>query len=190
MPDRPRRVIVAFSGASGPEYPLRLLEMLAELGVESHFVMSKSAKISLAHESDYKVRDFEERATRVYDNGDITAPISSGSFLTEGMIIAPCSAKSLGEIAAGIGGTLIARAADVVLKERRRLVILFRETPLNLIHCRNMTTVTEAGAIVMPPVPAFYPRPKTVQEIVDHTCGRALDLLGLHLDSVQRWKED
>ncbi|MBE2277222.1 MAG: UbiX family flavin prenyltransferase [Rhodobacteraceae bacterium] len=183
------RVIVAFSGASGPDYALRILEMLAEAGVESHFIMSRSAKVSLAHESDRKIRDFEDRATRVYDNADLTAPISSGSFLTDGMIIAPCSAKTLGEIAAGIGGTLIARAADVVLKERRRLVLMFRETPLNLIHCRNMTTVTEAGGIVMPPVPAFYPRPKTVQDIVDHTAARALDLLGLHRSDVRRWKD-
>ncbi len=186
---RKRRVIVAFSGASGPEYPLRILELLAGMGVESHFVMSRSAKVSLAHESDLKVRDFEDRATRVYDNADIAAPIASGSFLTDGMIIAPCSAKSLGEIAAGIGGTLIARAADVVLKERRRLVLMLRETPLNLIHCRNMVTVTEAGGIVMPPVPAFYPRPQTVQEIIDHSAGRALDLLGLHSDAVDRWKD-
>lgn len=184
-----RRVIVAFSGASGPDYALRILELLAEMEVESHFVMSRSAKISLAHESDHKVRDFEDRATRVYANDDVAAPISSGSFLTEGMIIAPCSAKTLGEIAAGFGGTLIARAADVVLKERRRLVVMLRETPLNLIHCRNMTTVTEAGGIIMPPVPAFYPRPQTVQDIVDHTAGRALDLLGLHSAAVRRWKD-
>lgn len=187
---RKRRLIVAYSGASGPEYPLRILEMLAEMGVESHFVMSRAAKVSLAHESEFKVRDFEERATKVYDINDIAAPISSGSFLTDGMIIAPCSAKTLGEIAAGIGGSLISRAADVVLKERRRLVILFRETPLNLIHCRNLITVTEAGAIVMPPVPAFYPRPQTVQQIIDHTAGRALDLFGLHRDDLHRWKDD
>ena len=186
-PPRPR-VIIAYSGASGPDYALRLLELLREMSVESHFVISRAAKVSLAHESDLKVRQIEDQADVVYDNGDLAAAISSGSFLTLGMIIAPCSAKTLGEIAAGIGGSLISRAADVVLKERRKLVLMLRETPLNLIHCRNMTTVTEAGAIVMPPVPAFYPRPKTIQDIVDHSAMRALDLLGLHSGASDRWK--
>ena len=183
------RVIVAFSGASGPEYALRILQMLNEMSVESHFVMSRAAKVSLAHESTLKVRDLTEEASRTYDNDDIGAAISSGSFLTDGMIVAPCSAKSLGEIACGIGGTLIPRAADVVLKERRRLILMVRETPLNLIHCRNMTTVTEAGGIIAPPVPAFYPRPKTIDEIVDHAAARALDLLGYHSKEITRWKE-
>lgn len=184
---RKRRVIVAFSGASGPEYPLRILDLLAGMGVESHFVMSRSAKVSLAHESDLKVRDFEDRATRVYDNADIAAPIASGSFLTDGMIIAPCSAKSLGEIAAGIGGTLIARAADVVLKERRRLVLMLRETPLHLGHLRLMTQVTEAGAVLVPPLPAFYHKPKTLEDVIMQSVNKALDQFDLELDLFQRW---
>ena len=177
MPNK--RLIVAITGASGHAYGVRLLQALRALEVETHLVMSRSAIVALAYETDLKAADVHALADHVHSNDDVAASISSGSFRTEGMIVAPCSAKTLGEIASGACGTLVSRAADVVLKERRRLVLLFRETPLHLGHCRNLVTVTEIGAIVMPPVPAFYPRPSSVEEIIDHTVGRALDLFGL-----------
>ena len=183
-----RRIVVAMTGASGFAYGVRMLDCLKDAGIETHLVMSRSAKVALAYESEMKVREIEARADVVWSNDDVGAAPSSGSFRTEGTIIAPCSAKTLGEIASGACGTLVSRIADVTLKERRRLVLLFRETPLHLGHCRNMTAVTEYGAIVMPPVPAFYPLPKTVEEIVDHTVGRALDLFGIDA-GISRWKE-
>ncbi|HVV92221.1 MAG TPA: UbiX family flavin prenyltransferase [Hyphomicrobiales bacterium] len=183
------RFVVAITGASGHAYGIRTLQVLRELGYETHLVMSRPAIVALAYESDMKLKDIQALADHVHDNADIAAPISSGSFRTRGMIVAPCSAKTLAEIATGMGATLVSRAADVVLKERRRLVLLFRETPLHLVHCRNMVTATEMGAIVMPPVPAFYPKPKTVEEIVDHTIGRALDLFDIDSGKVKRWKE-
>lgn len=151
--------------------------------------MSRSAVVALAHESDMKQKDVHALADHVHSNDDVAASISSGSFRTAGMIIAPCSAKTLGEIASGACGTLVSRAADVTLKERRRLVILFRETPLHLGHCRNMVSVTEMGGIIMPPVPAFYPRPKTIEEMIDQTVGRTLDLFDIDSGRVKRWKE-
>ncbi|MDP9629035.1 UNVERIFIED_ORG: 4-hydroxy-3-polyprenylbenzoate decarboxylase [Ensifer adhaerens] len=181
--------MVAITGASGHIYGIRLLEVLRELNCETHLVMSKSAMVALAYETDIKVKDIRDRADHVYSNDDVAAAISSGSFRTQGMFIAPCSAKTLGEIASGACGTLVSRAADVMLKERRRLVLMFRETPLHLGHCRNMVSVTEMGAIVMPPVPAFYSRPETVDDIIDHTVGRALDLFDLDVGVVKRWKE-
>lgn len=184
-----KRFIVAITGASGHVYGIRLLEMLKELDCETHLVMSKSAVIALAYETNIKLADVHARADFVHSNDDVAASISSGSFRAHGMFIAPCSAKTLGEIASGACGTLVSRAADVTLKERRRLVLLFRETPLHLGHCRNMVSVTEMGAIVMPPVPAFYPRPDTVEEMVDHTVGRALDLFDLDPGIVKRWKD-
>jgi 4-hydroxy-3-polyprenylbenzoate decarboxylase len=184
-----QRFIVAITGASGHPYGIRLLETLRELEFETHLVMSRSAVVALAHESDMKQKDVHALADHVHSNDDVAASISSGSFRTAGMIIAPCSAKTLGEIASGACATLVSRAADVTLKERRRLVLLFRETPLHLGHCRNMVSVTEMGAIVMPPVPAFYPRPKNVDEIVDQTVGRALDLFDIDTGRVKRWKE-
>ncbi len=182
-------MVVAITGASGHPYGIRLLETLRELRIETHLVISRSAVVALAHESSMKLKDVHALADHVHANDDVAAPISSGSFRTHGMLIAPCSAKTLGEIASGACGTLVSRAADVTLKERRRLVLLLRETPLHLGHCRNMVTVTEMGAIVMPPVPAFYPKPKTVDEIVDHTVGRALDLFDLDTGHFERWKE-
>ncbi|MGY3693047.1 4-hydroxy-3-polyprenylbenzoate decarboxylase [Bradyrhizobium sp. USDA 3240] len=145
--------------------------------------------VALVHESNLRPKDVHALADHVHANDDVAAPISSGSFRTSGMIIAPCSVKTLGEIASGACGTLVSRAADVILKERKRLVLLLRETPLHLGHCRNMVSVTEMGAIVMPPVPAFYPKPKTIDEIVDHTVGRALDLFDIDTGQFPRWKD-
>lgn len=184
-----KRFVVAITGASGHVYGIRLLEALRSLDCETHLVMSRSAIVALAYETDIKLAQVQARADHFYSNDDVAAAISSGSFRTHGMFIAPCSAKTLGEIASGACGTLVSRAADVTLKERRRLVLLFRETPLHLGHCRNLVSVSEMGAIVMPPVPAFYPRPETVEEIIDHTVGRALDLFDLDAGIVKRWKE-
>lgn len=187
MPNKP--FIVAITGASGHPYGICLLKTLRELHYETHLVMSRSAVVALAYESDMKLKDVHALADHVHANDDVAASISSGSFRTAGMIIAPCSAKTLGEIASGACGTLVSRAADVTLKERRRLVLMFRETPLHLGHCRNMVAATEMGAIVMPPVPAFYPKPNSIDEIIDHTVGRALDLFDIDSGQVKRWKE-
>jgi flavin prenyltransferase len=184
-----RRIIIAMSGASGIVYGVRLLELLAEAGVETHLVASKSALVTLAHETDLKWADVKKKAHAVHANDDVTASIASGSFRTEGMIVAPCSMKTLGEIASGAAQMLISRAADVVLKERRRLVLMPRETPLHLGHLRNMTAVTEMGGIIAPPVPAFYTRPATLADVVDHTVGRVLDLYGIDVGAVKRWGE-
>ena len=184
-----QRFVVAITGASGHPYGIRLLETLRKLDFETHLVMSRSAVVTLAYESDLKLKEVHILADRVYSNDDVAAPISSGSFRTHGMIIAPCSTKTLGEIASGACGTLVSRAADVTLKERRRLVLMLREAPLHLGHCRNMVTVTENGAIVMPPVPAFYPKPTSIDEMIDHTVGRCLDLFNIDTGCVKRWKE-
>ena len=185
-----KRVIIAMTGASGLVYGIKLLELLRGTEFETHLVMSKSAQVALAYESSLKVKEVNALADVVHDNRDVAAPISSGSYRTAGMIVAPCSAKTLGQMASGSGSTLIARAADVVLKERRRLVVMLRETPLHLGHCRNMVAVTEMGAIVMPPVPAFYPMPETVDDIVTYTAARALDLFGVDGVDIKRWKDD
>lgn len=184
------RLIVGISGASGTIYALRALQALREIGIETHLVMSRSAQVTLAYETDLKVRDIEAMADVVYRNEDIGAAISSGSFKTLGMLVAPCSIRSLSEIASGVTGSLLSRAADVVLKERRRLVLMVRETPLHLGHLRSMTAVTEMGAIVMPPVPAFYTRPETLDDVINHSVGRALDLFGVDTGLVKRWGED
>lgn len=184
-----RRLIIGMSGASGIVYGVRLLEVLRDLGVETHLVASKAALVTLAHETDFKWADVKKIAHAVHAIDDVTAPIASGSFRTEGMIIAPCSMKTLGEVASGAAQTLISRAADVVLKERRRLVLLPRETPLHLGHLRNMTAVTEMGGIIAMPAPAFYARPASIADMVDHTVGRVLDLFGLDAGIVNRWGE-
>ena len=184
------RLIVGITGASGTVYAVRALELLKKIGVETHLVMSRSAQVTLAYEMELKVRDIEALASVTYRNEDIGAAISSGSFKTLGMLIAPCSIRSLSEIATGVTGNLMSRAADVVLKERRRLVLMVRETPNHLGHLRSMTAVTEMGAIVMPPVPAFYTKPKTIDDIVNHSVGRALDLFGIDTGVVKRWGED
>jgi 4-hydroxy-3-polyprenylbenzoate decarboxylase len=187
---KPKRLIVGISGASGIIYGVRVLESLREGGVETHLVMSRSAEVTLAYEMGMKVAEVHALADVVHPIQDIGASISSGSFRTEGMIVAPCSIKSMSEIAAGTTGTLLTRAADVVLKERRRLVLMVRETPLHMGHLRTMANVSEMGAIVMPPVPAFYHKPKSIDDIVNQTIGRALDLFGFDLGIVKRWGEE
>src|SRR5213082_3360989 len=175
----PQRLIVGISGASGVIYGARLLELLRPLPVESHLVMSRSAEVTLALETGLKPADLRARADVVHAVGDLAAPISSGSFQTIGMIVAPSSIRSMAEIATGVTTTLLTRAADVTLKERRRLVLLVRETPLHTGHLRTMTALSEMGAIIAPPVPAFYAKPQTIEEMIDQTLGRVLDLLGL-----------
>ncbi len=182
-----KRLIVAITGASGTIYGVRILEALRGLNVESHLVMSDSAKLTMAAETDYKPTQIEALADFVHSAKNIGASISSGSFHTMGMVIAPCSIRTLSEIATGVTSSLVSRAADVILKERRRLVLLVRETPLHAGHLRSMTQVTEYGAIVMPPVPAFYARPTTLDEMVNHTVGRCLDLFDLDNNMVKRW---
>jgi len=183
-----QRMIVGISGASGVVYGITALKQLKLLGIETHLVVSKSAIVTLAHESDMKYAELCALADVHYQSTDIGAAISSGSFRTLGMLVAPCSIRTLGEISTGVTSSLLSRAADVVLKERRRLVLLVRETPLHAGHLQSMLNVTQAGAVVMPPVPAFYAKPETVQDIVDQTVGRALDLFGLD-SGIQRWGE-
>jgi 4-hydroxy-3-polyprenylbenzoate decarboxylase len=188
MAKQTARLIVGISGASGTVYGVRLLEMLRDAEIETHLVMSKSAEMTLAYETDLKAKDVRALASVHYPNSDIGAAISSGSFPTMGMVIAPCSIRTMSEIACGVTASLLSRAADVVLKERRRLVLAVRETPLHVGHLRNMTTLAEIGAVVAPIVPAFYNRPKTVDDIINHTCGRLLDLFGIDTGMVKRWK--
>jgi 4-hydroxy-3-polyprenylbenzoate decarboxylase len=188
MAKHPPRLIVGISGASGTLYGIRLLEALRKAEIETHLVMSKSAEMTMVYETDLKPKDVRALATVHYPNSDIGAAISSGSFPTMGMVIAPCSIRTMSEIAAGVTGSLLSRAADVVLKERRRLVLAVRETPLHVGHLRSMLTLAEIGAVVAPVVPAFYNRPKTVDDILNHTCGRLLDLFGIDTGTVKRWK--
>lgn len=186
---KPRRLIIGISGASGTIYGVRILQVLQGTGIETHLVMTRSAEVTLAYETELKVKDVHALAGVVHPVADIGAAISSGSFKTEGMIVAPCSIRSLAEIAYGNTTNLLSRAADVVLKERRRLVLMVRETPLHIGHLRTMTQATENGAVVMPPMPAFYARPKSIDEMVNHTVGRALDLFGIDNTLVRRWGE-
>lgn len=186
-PATPRRIIVGISGASGAIYGIRLLQNLREIGVETHLVMSKSAEVTITAETDLKIKDVRALADVWYPQNNIGAAISSGSFITDGMVVAPCAIRSVSEIASGVTSGLLTRAADVVLKERRRLVLMVRETPLHLGHLRTLTAVTEIGAIVLPPMPAFYNRPKTVDDIVNHTVARVLDLFGFQNDKAKRW---
>src|ERR1700747_752046 len=184
------RLIVGISGASGAVYGVRLLEMLRKAEIETHLVMSRSAEMTLAYETDYKPKDVRALASVHYPVTDIGAAISSGSFPTMGMIIAPCSIRTMSEIASGVTASLVSRAADVVLKEKRRLglVLALRETPRHAGHLRSMTVLAEIGAVIAPIVPAFYNRPRTVDDIVNHTCGRLLDLFGIDIGTVKRWK--
>ena len=184
-----KRLIVGITGASGVAYGVRLLEALRATEVESHLVMSKPAEVTLAHETEHKVAHVRGLADAVYANRDVGAAIASGSFKTMGMIVVPCSIKTLSQIASGATDNLMSRAADVVLKERRRLVLMVRETPLHAGHLRAMLTVSELGAIIAPPMPAFYAAPAGVADIVDHTVGRALDLFDIESDLVRRWRE-
>ncbi len=183
----PSRLIVAITGASGFIYGYRLLQLLQPTGIEVHLIVSRAGQLTMAYETSLRMSDVAALAARVHKNEDIGACVASGSYRTLGMVIAPCSMKTIGEIANGIGSTLVTRAADVMLKERRRLVLLARETPLTLSHLRNMTAATEMGAIVAPPVPAFYARPANLEEMVDHTVGRVLDLFDIDVGAVRRW---
>jgi flavin prenyltransferase len=185
-----RRLIVAISGASGAIYGVRLLELLRDTEIETHLIVSQTARMTLAAETSLKLADVEALADVVHSNQDLGAACSSGSFRNLGVIVAPCSVKTMGEIATGVTANLISRAADVALKERRRVVLMLRETPLHLGHIRQMAAVTEAGAIVYPPVPAFYAHPKSLDDMVDHTLGRVLDLFDIDLGLVRRWTGD
>jgi len=183
-----RRIVIAITGASGAAYGVRALQALSgDESIETHLVVTGAGALTAHTELGLKLKDLHALADVVHDNKDIGASIASGSFLAHGMIIAPCSAKTLGALANGVCDTLAARAADVMLKERRRLVLLFRETPLHLAHIRNMAAVTEMGAIVYPPVPALYARPGGIDEMVGHTMGRVLDLFDIDADLVKRW---
>jgi flavin prenyltransferase len=183
------RLIVGISGASGVVYGARLLTVLRPLPVETHLVMSRTAELTLALETDLKPAELRARADVVHAIGDLAAPIASGSFPTLGMLIVPCSVRSMSEIATGVTTTLLTRAADVVLKEHRRLVLAVRETPLHTGHLRTMTALSEMGAIIAPPVPALYAKPASIEAMIDHTLGRLLDLFGLDSGTVKRWGE-
>jgi len=185
-----RRLVVGISGASGVIYGVRILEVLRDLGVETHLVMSPSAEVTLAHETDLKVGAVKALASICHAPADIGAAISSGSFRTMGMVVAPCSVRSMSEIATGVTSSLLTRAADVTLKEQRRLVLMVRETPLHAGHLATMTTLAGIGAVIAPPVPAFYARPASLEDMIDHSVGRVLDLFGLEAGLVRRWKED
>ncbi len=185
-----RRLIVGITGASGAIYGVRLLEALRAQDLETHLILTRAARLTIAYELDRPLAEIEALADRVHPLADVGACVASGSYKTLGMVIAPCSMKTLAAIATGLTDNLLTRAADVVLKERRRLVLLARETPLHLAHCRNLVTVTEMGAIVAPPVPAFYARPRSVDDLVDHTIGRVLDLFDIETDLPHRWRDD
>lgn len=187
--DDKQRLIVGISGASGVIYGVRMLEMLRSLPVETHLVMSKAAEVTLAYETDLKAKDVQALADVIHRFEDMGAAISSGSFRTAGMVIAPCSVRSLAEIASGVTSSLLTRAADVTLKERRRLVLMVRETPLHSGHLQNMLAVSQMGGIIAPPVPAFYARPDSLEAMVDHSIGRVLDLFGIESGAVTRWGE-
>jgi 4-hydroxy-3-polyprenylbenzoate decarboxylase len=183
------RLIVGVTGSTGPHYGVRLLEVLREHrpDIETHLIMSAGAKTTISYEMGIEPESVMALANVVHDERNVAASIASGTFVTDGMIVAPCSMKSLSAIANSYNDNLIARAADVCLKERRRLVLVVRETPLHLGHLRLMEHVTEAGAVVLPPVPGFYHRPKTVQDIIDQTVTKVLDLFGIHLELIRRW---
>lgn len=185
----PPRIAVGVTGASGVIFGVRLLQVLRELGIETHLTMSRAAEVTLAHETDFKVADIRALASFCYGINDIAAPIASGSFRSLGMIVAPCTVRTMSEIATGVTSSLLTRAADVALKERRRLVLMVRETPLHLGHLRTMTALAEMGAVVFPPVPAFYAAPATLEDMVNHTVGRALDQFGIDSGLVRRWGE-
>lgn len=184
------RVIVGISGASGVAYGIRLLDVLHELDVESHLCVSRAGEMTIGYESDLKPKDVAAKAHTAYNNADVGAAIASGSFKTSGMIIAPCSVRTMSEIATGVTSSLLTRAADVILKERRPLILVVRETPFHLGHLRTMTALAEMGATIAPPLPAFYADPQTVSELIDQSVGRALDLLGLDAPMTKRWGED
>jgi flavin prenyltransferase len=182
-----RRLIVAISGASGSIYGIRLLQLLRDTDIETHLIVTRTALVTIATETAFKLADIEKMADVVHPNQDLGAACSSGSFQNLGIVVAPCSIKTMSEIATGVTANLVSRAADVALKERRRVVLMVRETPLHLGHIRSMAAVTEAGAIVFPPVPAFYTHPQSIEEMVDQTAGRVLDLFGIDIGVLRRW---
>jgi flavin prenyltransferase len=184
-----KRLIIGMTGASGAIYGVRLLQACGELGLEAHLCMSKAAELTLAYELEIKTAEVRALAHKAYAPGDVGAPIASGSFRTRGMVIAPCSIRTMAEIATGTTSSALTRAADVVLKERRPLVLMLRETPLHAGHLENLLKLARLGAIIAPPVPAFYIRPKSVDDLVDHAVGRVLDLLDLDTDLPHRWRE-
>jgi len=190
MGNAPRRMVVGITGATGIVYGVRLLQALRELKVESHLIVSKAGEMTRAYETEMSSEELRSLADVVYSPSDIAAPISSGSFRTMGMIVAPCSVRSMSDIAHGVTSGLISRAADVCLKERRRLVLMLRETPLHAGHLKSMLAVTEMGGIIAPPVPAFYSRPQSLDDLVTHTIGRVLDLFDLDLKAFPRWGEE
>lgn len=183
------RIIIGMSGSSGIVYGVRLLQILRELSIETHLVVTPAAQLTRAYETSITNTELKALADVYYRCSDIAAPIASGSFKTMGMIVAPCSMKCLGEMAHGIGGNLLTRAADVVLKERRRLVVMPREAPLHVGHLNNMVALTQMGGIIFPPVPAFYQKPTTIEDLIDDTVGRVLDLFDLDSGLVKRWGE-
>lgn len=184
---RPTRLIVGITGATGTIFGVRLLQMLHGSGVETHLVISKWGARTLTHETQYSVKDVQRLATESYPIGDQGAAISSGSFVTLGMVIAPCTMGTLAAIANGLGNNLIHRAADVMLKERRKLVLVVRESPLNEIHLENMLKLSRMGVVILPPVPAFYNHPQTLEDLINHTTMRILDQFDIHLDVMNRW---
>jgi len=188
MAKTPRRLIVAMTGATGTIFGVRLLQLLQESEIETHLIMSRWAGRTLLEETSHTIEDVQRMATRVYPLNDQGATISSGSFLTDGMVIVPCSMRTLAAVAHGLGDNLIHRAADVILKERRRLVLAVREAPLSEIHLGNMLKLSRMGVVICPPVPAFYNRPQTIDDIVNHTVARLLDQLDIHLDVQSRWQ--
>jgi flavin prenyltransferase len=184
------RLVVGLSGASGVAYGIRLLDALRELGLESHLVMSKAAEMTIAYETALKPKQVAAKADHAYAIADIGAAIASGTFKTAGMVVAPCSVRTMSEIATGVTTSLLTRAADVTLKERRPLLLMVRETPLHLGHLRTMTALAEMGAIILPPMPAFYAEPRTLEDLVDQTVSRVLDIFGYDWPRTKRWGED
>lgn len=189
--NKKKRLIIGISGATGAIYGVRMLEILGKIGdIETHLVLTKAGKMTIQVETPYSVKDVESMADVVHDINNVGASISSGSFRTEGMVIAPCSMKSMGGIAHSLGGDLLVRAADVVLKERKKLVLVVRETPLHLGHLEAMATLTRMGAIIFPPVPAFYHRPKTLDDVINQTATRILDQFDVDVDLFRRWDDE
>jgi len=184
------RLIVGISGASGALLGIKALQLLSATSVETHLIISKAAALTISSETDYSLDDIKSLADEVHAAADISASVSSGSFITRGMLIAPCSIKTMGEISSGVTSNLLSRAADVTLKERRRLVLMLRESPLHAGHLKNALAVTEMGAIVAPPVPAFYTRPETIDEVITQTVARSLDLFNIDCSDMKRWGED
>ena len=188
--EAPKRIVVGISGASGIVYGIRMLEVLRQAGVETHLVMSKAAEMTAVYETDLKAKDIRDLASVYHPMTDIGASISSGSFHMLGMVVVPCSVRTMSEIATGVTGSLMSRAADVVLKERRRLVLAVRETPLHSGHLRTMLQLSDMGAVISPIMPAFYNRPESLDDIINHSVGRILDLFGLDAGIVKRWKNE